>query len=271
LRTQPGADEAEERDDGVASRLCALSQGLEFGVIGRQRPDGRVNGRGDLGAHLRWHQPHPCLGDDPGRLDLADRGDERVVIDGFGAAQIAGGEEEAGMGGVGHWCQSSWPGKRRKGVSSSPCNRMSKRSDPSAPRAAIRRFLSDGEREDSSGSAARASVSSGREIRGERPVSRPRARLATLMQAALPGSVGPGSTVEKLYSPSGSTAARPKPVKVKPSRRSDPVARGTVPFSSGCQISRRASGTGTPAPSYTTPCRRTARAEPAGPGALSWS
>ena len=69
------------------------------------------------------------------------------------------------------------------------------------------------------------------------------------MKAALPASVGPGTTVEKLNRPSGSQAARPNPVNVKPSRRSDPVARETVPVSSGCQISRIASGTGTPAPS----------------------
>ena len=68
-----------------------------------------------------------------------------------------------------------------------------------------------------------------------------------------------GLTVVKPYRPSASVADLPKPVKpVERSRRNAPAARGMRPAPSGCQSSTSASGTASPAPSYTVPCNRTA-------------
>ena len=63
-----------------------------------------------------------------------------------------------------------------------------------------------------------------------------------------------------------SVAARPQPVKVNPSRRSEPDRCTTIPSGPACQSSTSASGTGSPAPSSTRPCSRIA---PGVPGATS--
>src|SRR5688500_9387611 len=76
---------------------------------------------------------------------------------------------------------------------------------------------------------------------------------------------GPGLTVSSEYRPSGSVALRPKPR--KSFQRTAP--RGSSgwsnrPSGSACQVSTTASGTGTPAPSYTVPAIRNAPGVPSG-------
>jgi len=73
-----------------------------------------------------------------------------------------------------------------------------------------------------------------------------------------------GASVVNVYSPSLSVLARPKPVNVCPSRHREPDRATTFPSGSACQISTSASGTGSPAPSYTRPCSLIASARVCG-------
>ena len=94
-------------------------------------------------------------------------------------------------------------------------------------------------------------------------LSSPRAKTVTAKNGS-PPSTPPGTSVVKVYSPSRSVLARPKPVNVCPSRRSEPDRCDDLPVGVGLpdldqRVRHRRAGA-----VVTVPCSRTA---PGVPGA----
>src|SRR5680860_1129689 len=158
----------------------------------------------------------------------------------------------------------------KKTVSFAPWTRMSRTRTPSSDRATRVSRRSSGT-DDNTGSAALAASSSGKYRRVTTRSRSPRARTErSRCGASVPPSVvgsAPGRTVRIRYRPAESVGLRPKPrnpgtVEVTAPRGSP--GWSNLPSGSACQLSTRASVTGSPSPSTTTPVTQNASGVPGG-------
>src|SRR4029453_542756 len=177
---EPGPEYGQQRNHWIAPgfrRLVQLGQ-LLIGDGGEDGFGRQLELRRDLG--ISQH----CV---PGELNPDQRGHQSAVGHQVSGTGVSGPEQ------VGHGVS---PGKTRKTVSSSPCNRTSNRS--SLPSSVTIRVLRRSSGSDPrSGSVAMASGEGDRYARVKSRLVSPRAKTAIAKNGSLPSLVVPGRTVVK--------------------------------------------------------------------------
>src|SRR5699024_1377686 len=232
-------------DDGVSTVRCGSAQFLLVVVV-------RVAGSDDRLGLLLWQEPGVGQGPCQCRFGLQERTEPGGVVG--ERADGSSGEDPVEQAGHGPNSLPVLPGAvqmSKKTVSSSPWMRISKRYPSGAVRATRVSRASGSSMLLRTGSAALAFSSSGKYTRVTTRCSRPRANNDTSMCGAW-GPFGPGTdpglSVRMPKVPSTSVGQRPNPRKPGWDRAHlGSSGWSKRPSGSACQVSTRASPTGSPA------------------------